>query len=53
MMKKLKREIQVGNDQPLREVNICTMENLKLFDAEYKFMSIVWKYEPVNYYRGI
>ena len=25
------------------------MENtLKLFDAEYKFMSIVWKHEPVN-----
>jgi len=24
------------------------MENLKLFDAEYKFMSIVWEHEPVN-----
>jgi len=25
------------------------MENLlKLFDAEYRFMSIVWAYEPVN-----
>jgi predicted transcriptional regulator len=25
------------------------MENLlKLFDAEHKFMSIVWKHEPVN-----
>ena len=25
------------------------MENLlKLFDAEHKFMSIVWEYEPVN-----
>ena len=25
------------------------MENkLKLFDAEYKFMSIVWQHEPVN-----
>lgn len=24
------------------------MENLKLFDAEYKFMSIVWANEPVN-----
>ena len=26
------------------------MENtlLKLFDAEYKFMSIVWKHEPIN-----
>ena len=21
---------------------------LKLFDAEYKFMSIVWKHEPIN-----
>lgn len=24
------------------------MGNLKLFDAEYKFMCIVWEYEPVN-----
>ena len=24
------------------------MTNLKLFDAEYKFMSIVWEHEPVN-----
>ena len=24
------------------------MDNLKLFDAEYKFMSIVWDHEPVN-----
>jgi len=25
------------------------MENLlKLFDAEYKFMSIVWEHEPIN-----
>jgi predicted transcriptional regulator len=24
------------------------MKNLKLFDAEHKFMSIVWRYEPVN-----
>lgn len=24
------------------------MEILKLFDAEYKFMSIVWAHEPVN-----
>lgn len=24
------------------------MENYKLFDAEYKFMTIVWDYEPVN-----
>jgi len=24
------------------------MDNLKLFDAEYKFISIVWEYEPVN-----
>ncbi|TCO72160.1 BlaI/MecI/CopY family transcriptional regulator [Marinisporobacter balticus] len=23
-------------------------KNLKLFDAEYKFMSIVWEHEPVN-----
>jgi len=31
------------------EVNIYNMENaLKLFDAEYKFMSIVWAHEPVN-----
>ena len=25
------------------------MKNLKLFDAEYKFMSIVWEHEPVNF----
>jgi len=31
------------------EVLIHSMENLlKLFDAEYKFMSIVWTHEPVN-----
>ncbi len=24
------------------------MDNLNLFDAEYKFMCIVWEYEPVN-----
>ena len=24
------------------------MENYKLFDAEYKFMTIVWDNEPVN-----
>jgi len=24
------------------------MENYKLFDAEYKFVSIVWEKEPVN-----
>lgn len=24
------------------------MENLKLFDAEYKFMNIMWDNEPVN-----
>ncbi len=24
------------------------MEELKLFDAEYKFMSIIWELEPVN-----
>ncbi|MCL2372130.1 MAG: BlaI/MecI/CopY family transcriptional regulator [Defluviitaleaceae bacterium] len=24
------------------------MENLKLFDAEHKFMNIVWEHEPVN-----
>jgi len=24
------------------------MEKLKLFDAEYKFMCIVWAYEPIN-----
>lgn len=24
------------------------MEEIKLFDAEYKFMSIVWAHEPVN-----
>ena len=27
----------------------CVVENLcKLFDAEYKFMCIVWEHEPVN-----
>jgi len=30
-------------------VEIEIMDNLlKLYDAEYKFMSIVWLYEPVN-----
>ena len=24
------------------------MENLKIFDAEYRFMDIVWEKEPVN-----
>jgi len=24
------------------------MDNLNLFDAEYKFMCIVWECEPVN-----
>ncbi len=24
------------------------MENLKLFDAEYRFMCIVWEKEPIN-----
>jgi predicted transcriptional regulator len=24
------------------------MEELKLFDAEYKFMSIIWENEPIN-----
>ena len=24
------------------------MDNLNLFDAEYKFMCIVWEHEPVN-----
>ncbi|MBC8588702.1 BlaI/MecI/CopY family transcriptional regulator [Paratissierella segnis] len=24
------------------------MEEFKLFDAEYKFMSIIWDYEPIN-----
>ena len=24
------------------------MEPIKLFDAEYRFMSIIWKHEPVN-----
>jgi predicted transcriptional regulator len=24
------------------------MEPYKLFDAEYKFMNIIWEYEPVN-----
>ncbi len=25
-----------------------TMESLKLFDAEYRFMCIVWEKEPIN-----
>lgn len=24
------------------------MDNLKLFDAEYKFMTLVWENEPIN-----
>lgn len=24
------------------------MDNLKLFDAEYRFMCLLWEYEPVN-----
>lgn len=24
------------------------MDNLKLFDAEYRFMCVVWEHEPVN-----
>lgn len=24
------------------------MENLKLFDAEYRFMDVIWVHEPVN-----
>lgn len=24
------------------------MENLKLYDAEYKFMTLVWENEPIN-----
>lgn len=24
------------------------MDNLKLFDAEYKFMTLIWEHEPVN-----
>ena len=24
------------------------METIKLFETEYKFMSIIWKHEPVN-----
>ncbi len=24
------------------------MDNLKLFDAEYRFMCVLWEYEPVN-----
>lgn len=24
------------------------MENLKLYDAEFKFMNIVWEFEPIN-----
>jgi len=33
----------------IQEVKNKTMENqLKLFDAEHKFMSIVWAHEPVN-----
>lgn len=24
------------------------MENLKLFDAEYRFMYVLWEHEPVN-----
>lgn len=24
------------------------METIKLFDAEYKFMSVVWAHEPIN-----
>ena len=24
------------------------MENFELFDAEYKFMDILWEYEPIN-----
>lgn len=24
------------------------MENLKLFDAEYRFMCVIWEQEPVN-----
>ena len=24
------------------------MEELKLFDAEYRFMSIIWDHEPIN-----
>ena len=24
------------------------MEMIKLFDAEYKFMSVIWEHEPIN-----
>lgn len=24
------------------------MENVKLFDAEYRFMNLVWEHEPIN-----
>ena len=24
------------------------MDDLKLFDAEYKFMDIIWELEPIN-----
>lgn len=24
------------------------MENAKLFDAEYRFMNLLWKHEPIN-----
>lgn len=41
--------IAVGRDQLFQEVKVGIMENLlKLFDAEYKFMCIVWEHEPVN-----
>jgi len=29
-------------------MEVYDLTNLKLFDAEYKFMSIVWEHEPVN-----
>jgi len=39
----------VGADQHIIKGGNSTMDNLlKLFDAEYKFMSIVWAREPVN-----
>ena len=37
-----------GRLRPTTGGESLSMENLKLFDAEYKFMNIVWEYEPIN-----
>ena len=38
----------VGDDRPIYIRGEIMDNPLKLFDAEYKFMSIVWTHEPVN-----